>query len=530
MFLNPDTGQTLTEPAAMSAPHMQPVAFAGCFGWFHSAETGCGHDTVALLCPGVSQDASTGYRSYRLLADRLAAAGYPALRFDYLGTGDSCDTDASEHWAIWQNSIHAAVDWLRASTNAHRVVLFGLRIGATLAAVVAERRSDVAGLVLLAPVLRGKTYINQLAVEARLREAGAASTGDSIVLGELSLSGETQRLMRQIDLCSVRLQPDCKVAIYASTQTPVLLDCVQTWRSRQVDVTCDDFPGLDALLRPTHHTDEPSADFSGVVAWLRRAIPCRPAPPPAAPVPAYPVLRPAGCIETALCFGEEDHLCGILCQPTEDAVPELAVVIANSGGNPHHGFARFSVEFARHLARAGVASFRIDFAGLGDSRNPADDNSQTDVFAVDRTGDMRAAVDKLEELGYRRFAAHGLCSGAYHALYAGLADPRFSVLLLVNLPWFTLRHEKSGEFSVARGCLADLERHQTRTQFLFADADTGLKQFERHFGPRGDTLRGSSGVAVEVVAGWDHELTGRDMRQTAGEHMLRFLLQSAGDR
>jgi alpha-beta hydrolase superfamily lysophospholipase len=507
---------------------MVPVTFAGCFGWFHPPAAP-GRDVAALLCPGLGQDGSTGYRSFRLLADRLAAAGYPALRFDYPGTGDSCDTDAADLWTAWLDSIDRALDWLAAQAGTRRVVLFGLRIGALLAAQAAARRGDAAGLGLFAPVPRGRSYLSQLAVEARLRGGGAAD--GSLTAGELRLSRETQLHLRAADLAATAIAPACRVALWPADDTPALAAAVDAWRARGVAVAAADFAGLEALLRPTQQADEAPPDFTGVMAWLREALPGgrRAAVPP---LPAAAVLTPQGCIEHALRFGGDGasgdgHLCGILCRPAGDAPPDLAVVIANAGGNPHHGVARFSVELARRLARAGIASLRLDFAGLGDSRNSDGDDGPTDVFGVDRCGDMRAAIDRLEELGYRRFAAFGHCSGAYHALQAGLAETRFGTLLLVNLPWFTLRHETPGPASVARRSLAALAHSATRVLFLFSAGDAGLRQFERHFGPRGATLGidadGNGAFAVTIGADWDHDLMQAGMREEAGRHLLHFL-------
>ena len=107
------------------------MSFAGCFGWLHTAAASGGSDTAAVLCQGIGRDASMAHRSFRKLADQLAAAGVPALRFDYRSAGDSCDAEGEESWNAWYGSLCSAVDWLRAGTAARRVVLIGLRLGWT---------------------------------------------------------------------------------------------------------------------------------------------------------------------------------------------------------------------------------------------------------------------------------------------------------------------------------------------------------------------------------------------------------------
>ena len=519
---------TVSSSGPTAVPQMQPVSFDGCFGWMHIGPASAASDTAVLLCSGIGRDASTGHRSFRMLADQLAAAGYPALRFDYRGTGDSCDAEDRECWLLWQQSLAAAADWLRARTQARRLVLIGLRLGGTLAALAASVREDVAALVLLEPVLRGKSYVGQLATEARLRSTPAAP-GDGLVLNELRLGAETLRFLSDIDLRGVTFRPGCPVGVFSRSRTPVLSACEQFWAANGTPVHSADFAGLDPLLRPSHlSADEPHADFTPVLSWLRTAAPShRNSLSPSLLLPDIAALRPAGCIETPLRFGADAHLFGMLCRPENAADADLAVIIGNTGGDPHHGFARFSVEFARKLARAGISSLRMDFAGLGDSSNPDGSGGETvtRIFETDRSPDLGAAMDMLEELGYRHFALNGLCSGAFHAFTGALADPRVGILLAINLPWFRLRLDKPGPASFARRSIAELSRRKVAGFFLFSAGDPGVKILEQHFGPGGAALRDFPGAAVSIVPGLDHDLTGDGMRQDAAERMIAFLRQ-----
>jgi alpha-beta hydrolase superfamily lysophospholipase len=571
------------------AARMRPLVFDGCFGWLHTAADMAGGDTAVLLCPGLSRDALNGHRSYRVLANRLAAHGYPTLRFDYPGAGDSRDADTAEHWAVWQASIHAACDLLRASSGARRVVLCGLRLGAALAAEIAADREDVAGLVLLAPVVRGKAYVRQLLIEARLREFASEATDGGIELDELRLSAETVARISETELRKIRLPPDCKVAIFEQPRSGALSECVQAWTARGVEVFCDDAANLAALVRPSYLNDEPEADFSGVLGWLRDNVPPAPARPARlTPLEPDAALHLPGCIETPLRFGADGHLFGVLCRPSGAEAGDLAVVIGNTGGDPHYGFARFSVGLARFLAAAGIASLRMDFTGLGDSTGPAGQpDVASHIFDVDRAPDFDAAIDALTRAGYRRFAAMGLCSGAYHAFHAGLRDRRLGALVLLNMPLFTWRQGDSIEFvsrkiartpryyltaivraevwarllrgetdvigivksqaarygercgelvrrvahglgwegppGFARRAMQTLSGYGTRTLFLLAQPDAGVAELEKHFGPGGIGLAQLPGATARIEPGLDHMLTSAPMRRAAGEIILAFL-------
>jgi alpha-beta hydrolase superfamily lysophospholipase len=522
-------GQSLASTLGQPSARMRPVTFAGCFGWLHVGAAPGGSDTAAVLCRGIGRDGGTAHRSFRKLADHLAASGVPALRFDYRGTGDSRDAEGEEAWDAWYESLCSAVDWARAATGARRVVLIGLRLGATLAACAASSRGDIAGLVLLEPVLRGKSYVTQLMVEARLRGPTAAPTdrlaSDGLALDELYLGRDTLRLLSGIDLRTMSFGAGCAVSVFSRAPGSLLAACETAWQDGGSPVTRSDFTGLEPMLRLCHlAADEPLADVAPILSWLRSVIRPQPAPAPPA-VPSSTALTLPGCTETPIRFGGEGHLFGVLCRPSGGAASDLGVIIGNTGGDPHYGLARFSVELARRLACLGIASLRIDFAGLGDSLNPASAGTgeTTHTFAVDRTADLAAAADAMQRFGYRRFALNGLCSGAYHAYQGALADDRVVALLLVNLPWFKLGLDKPGPASAARRGTSCLSRRGASTLLMYSVDDPGLTVLERHFGPGGAALHDVPGVSVQIVPGLDHDLTGTAMRREAGDRMIAFL-------
>ncbi len=418
----------------------QPVTFNGCFGWLHARPAQRTADTAVLLCTGLTYDKLCGHRSFRQLADALAAAGYPSLRFDYPNTGDSCDDPYAEHWSLWQQSIHTAADWLRVHSGARRVVLVGLRIGATLAAVVAEKRGDIAALVLIEPVLRGQSYVRHLSLTLRFRGAEPPRSDGRLDLHELLLSKETVDMIGKVDLRRVRPPEGSHVCVIAQSQTPVLATFQESWRTLGANITSRGIEGLEPVVRPTFMNHEPNANVSGLIAWLRGVVPSEPSSLATIPVADRASLRDGRWQEAPLRFGSDDHLFGILCNPDRPALTDTVVIIVNSSGHPHHGDNRFAVEFARRLAACGFSSLRMDFAGLGDSTSPGPDSeAPTHIMEADRAPDVSAAIDALQGLGYSEFALHGLCSGAYHAFHGTLADPRVTLMLLVNLPMLTWR-------------------------------------------------------------------------------------------
>ena len=139
--------------------------------------------------------------------------------------------------------------------------------------------------------------------------------------------------------------------------------------------------------------------------------------------------------EQPLLFGPESTLLGILTRPVGEAAP-VACLIPNSGLIHRVGPHRFGVKLARSLAAGGMATLRLDLAGVGDSKAAA---ASTD-YRAQASRDLRAAMDLIErEHGIRRFIVFGICSGAVNGYWAAVADPRIVGLLMYDGFWYRSR-------------------------------------------------------------------------------------------
>ncbi len=85
-------------------------------------------------------------------------------------------------------------------------------------------------------------------------------------------------------------------------------------------------------------------------------------------------------------------------------------------------------------ARGYAPTVRVDFEGIGDS--DGDERGSAPTRPLQRPHDRvtRAVLEDLAGRGLpRRFVLVGLCSGAYWALHAALADPRVAGAFMLNL-------------------------------------------------------------------------------------------------
>ena len=104
-----------------------------------------------------------------LQARAFGDAGWTVLQIDLAGCGDSAGDFSDATWARWIEEVVEAAAWLR-ERHPGELVLWGLRAGALLAAVAAQRIGASAGLVLWQPVVSGKQHLQQF-----LRLKAAAS-------------------------------------------------------------------------------------------------------------------------------------------------------------------------------------------------------------------------------------------------------------------------------------------------------------------------------------------------------------------
>ena len=416
---------------------MTPVYFDGCLGQLHEASG----DVAIIMCGAPGYEQLCAQRGWRLLADMLASKGYPTLRFDWRGCGDSLGDDLEPaRVAAWRANLDQAIAFVRRALAPRQIILIGLRFGATLAADVAAMRGDIDGLALIDPG-NGRRYGRELAGLARtMAPLHPDHTDDGVIVGGFQYTAETLRDMATIDPRAATKAPAAR-ALILSPGGRADIDAIATnWRALGCDVDTMTMEGLvDWLAEPTFSVT-PQAALDGVVAWVCAHFEKSDAAPMPAPPPAR--LEGDGFVETPILFGARADLFGVLCEPAGGKRDGQITLFLNAGANPHIGWARMNVEAARRLAREGKPSLRMDVAGLGDSAPEPGRRAQV-IYDLAVTADLSAAIDRLLTLGYDRFVIAGLCSGAHAAFQCALADARVGGVVMVNLNKFIWRDDYS---------------------------------------------------------------------------------------
>jgi uncharacterized protein len=178
-----------------------------------------------VICNPFGQEYLRAHRSLREIAARLSEAGFHVLRFDYRGGGDSAGEAGEGRLEGWLEDTAAAAAEIREASGSPRVALVGLRLGATLAALVAHRGGGIGTLVLWDPVVEGADYLRDLRAAHRAwlsNHARGAAVREDEALG-FPLSEELAA-----DLAGLRLPgspPAGRVLIVSSDEgeaTPAL--------------------------------------------------------------------------------------------------------------------------------------------------------------------------------------------------------------------------------------------------------------------------------------------------------------------
>ena len=410
------------------------------FGWYH-APLGTPRAAV-VLCNAFGHEAMIQHRTYRHLAETLARRGYAVLRFDYDGTGDSAGSGADpDRVGAWLGSIDQAVTALKALSGSKQVVLFGVRVGALLAAEYAARHA-VDGLILMAPPRSGKAWLREMrALEATksVQQTAHEAAAEDLGIGGHLLDEATRKALSALDPIKLEAQPAEQALLVARDDLPSIeVALTRHLSDLGVDVELCVASGYAASMpEDPFKAVVPTRVFESIVAWLSRYYPSEPASRrleavAAAPAPGGLPAEATPAPHTIEHLVDLGGLFGILTEPElPNARSNTAILLLNVGANHHIGSNRMYVHLARAWAAQGFRVLRLDFSGMGDSA-PIPGGTENDVYAQRFMAEARRGIDFAQALGANRFILMGLCSGAYVSYHTAIADPRVTGIVMVN--------------------------------------------------------------------------------------------------
>lgn len=435
------------------------------FCWYHApASTGLCRAAV-VLCPPFGHEYMVSYQAMLSWAKQLAEAGYAVLHLDFQHTGDSADLDglwqadaSLDLLALWQTNICRAAEFVRQKSGMQRLILAGLRLGASLAASVAER-CQAEALLLFAPVLQGRHYARELLMLKNSNQTGATALTEAELAGYY-FGPALRHGLQQLNLLKLTCPARLIYLIPRDDLDGQEADLITHWQ--QAKVVSLNFPAYAAMLTSdAHNSSVPHNLWPQITAQLQHQFDLQ-------AVLATPLTGEKTWGNQQF----QEHIVawhgmqGILCLPAQHrsamALPEL-VILLNTGANHRVGTHRLSVYLARELAAAGHTVLRFDKAGLGYSK-PCADGSTLQVFNDETLENIRLTLDHWQQhYGCQRFILAGLCSGAYFAFLSACQDSRVCGVISMNQPTY---HWQAGDSLELRSKNAIKSSHYYRLALL----------------------------------------------------------------
>ena len=455
----------------MTVPRAEPVYFGPddrpLFGWIHRPQHPARAPLGLALCSPFGYEAICAHRTLRHFAEAAADAGIPALRFDYDGTGDSAGDDLDpDRLSAWIASVHRAAETLRREAGCQRLCFLGVRLGATLAALAASERSDVQGLVALAPVVNAKAYIRELRalqMATGLATPAESSGDDPMEVTGFALTAATRAALSAVDLSKLERAPAAQVLILDRHDLPGNERWAAHLQATGATVERRAVPGYAQMMLSPHATVVPAEMLRLAVAWLGERAAVEPAAHgdryspddnsrqgrDTVPLSRHSIRLPAGAppavpiTESAEYLDSGRALFGILSAPHAAASgaaaaggtaahPRSGILLLNAGGTHRIGSNRLYVTLARRWASLGHAVLRMDISGVGDSP-PRPGETQNAIYTARAAEDIAQALRYLRErAAVTECRALGLCSGAYHAFKAAVGGAPLDSVVMIN--------------------------------------------------------------------------------------------------
>lgn len=400
-------------------------------GWLNVAErhlfttvywpTGPRRELGVVLCAPPFHEYVHTHRTFRHLAEKLARAGFPVIRFDYFALGNSSgDLFEPNVVETWAQDIVAQVRLLESLPGVSRVGLFGFRFGATLAASVAEREG-VSALAVWNPIGNGKTYARELQALAKFSEVSPEPDQTFLECAGFVVTPETLDAIKRTRASTIPNGTRGLVA-YEGDQSDVA-----GWAPPGSTVDFVRGEGASGALEEPHRNVVPHAVLDRVVEWFgsgdyeHRA----PASLDTGALAAAWTL-PGGARESLVL--SNTGIVGVLTAPPTPRPGVPAVIMSNAGSVHLPGPNQVSVELTRFMADEGVTSLRVDLSNLGEScvGSPEQENVTYPDHGIDEVLGVVDASASL--LPGKQFVLSGLCSGAYHA-FQGTIHGRNSLLI-----------------------------------------------------------------------------------------------------
>lgn len=222
------------------------------------------------------------HRAFQQLAVRLAKVGFHVLRFDYYGCGDSAGDSDEGDINQWMDDISTAIDEIKDSGGLAKVSLVGLRLGATLSALVGTQRSNLESIVLWEPIVNGRGYIQELMVlhqdwlrhtlpKPKQVDKNKGNNGNIEILG-FPLTNIMRNGLEKINLLTIKQCPANHILIIEDDEKDDVIRLRDHLKNIDVHLDYQYIPGPKVWIREGGMDGAlvPSQLVQSIVSWISK--------------------------------------------------------------------------------------------------------------------------------------------------------------------------------------------------------------------------------------------------------------------
>lgn len=526
-----------------AAGRKQPIFFGApgraLFGFYHPPrEAGLRRDAAVVLCAPIGTDHVRSDLTFRHLAERLSAMGFPCLRFDLSATGDSGGEERSVGLVRgWLDDIGLAIDELRERSGSQAISIVGLRLGATLASVAAAERGDVASTVLFSPCVSGAGFVTEVTrlhnlytrIEPHVASAPRPTADGAEALG-IFLPRALIEELGTLDLLAQTRRPAPKALVIDGGGLAGRDALVARLRELGADTELRSHPGHKFLVTVSHPQIVPDEILESITGWLDRT---HPATGPAR-VDAMKPLTAGPSGERPIVFGARHPLFGIFtpASASEGRSGSPSIVITNAGCVNRQGPHAMFVRMARRWASLGFDVLRVDLAGIGDS--PAIPGTRENVtYPPSGIPDLQEAI---RAAGHERAILAGLCSGGDYAFQLGASATSLAGAFILNPRTFGVLDLTAVESGMppttpvadVPHALRAMAERGVDTTLVVSRGDPGIAYVDAHAVEAMRSLSGLDGFARFDIDGADHPFTPVTVQQLVSDRLTERLTARFG--
>jgi pimeloyl-ACP methyl ester carboxylesterase len=392
---------------------------------------GAARTTSVVLVPPFGWEGASAGRNLRGWARDLAAAGYPTLRYQPPGAGDSTGEGAAQDVSTWTAALVDLVAALRAASGCAHVTAIGLGLGGLVALQAVAEGADLDDLVLWATPGRGRLLLRELRAFAALAtEPGEPVTSAPQLLDTITtddgvlwvhghpLGVSAQEQLAALDAAALDLSRVRRALLLGRGTLPADRKLAAALAEAGAQVETATGPGFDELTVEPRLSQPVGEVAQTVLRWLR----------PETGTAAPAALKTVATREERVVVGGADTVI------TRGSAPVVTAVFVGAGAINRSGPNRLWTEAARRWTDWGIASARVDLFNIGEAPGPdAYPHGPEGFYDESYRAQLGAVLDDLAALDLPdRFLLIGLCSGGFWSAQLALDDPRVRSIVVLN--------------------------------------------------------------------------------------------------